>query len=140
MRHASVGVALGLMLGGCAGTPVTEAIRITSNPPGAACTMERDGVRLGHVASTPGTIEFVPGPGTLRVTCSKSGYVTAQVEKTPAYSRQDLPPIGLVPLAVAAFAPPAPKSDWQYPATITVDLAGIGQAPQPLPLSGLRLQ
>ena len=125
---------------GCQPHAVSQSMLVTSTPPGAACSMDRDGVRLGAVDATPGKIDFAAQQGTLTVTCAKPGYTTASVEKTPGYSPAGGVPLGLAGLAVQALAPPPPKSDWHYPAEIRVDLLAQGSVPRPLPLSGLRLQ
>ena len=104
--------------------------------------MDRDGIRLSAVAETPGRIDFEAKKGTLNVTCSKPGYVTAQVDKAPEYSPDGgwVGPGGLAFVAVKAMAPAPPKSDWHYPAEIKVELLRAGDSGKPLPLSGLRLQ
>ena len=130
------------LLCSCAGHGPIETILITSNPPGASCTMDREGVRLGSVAETPGQIDLEAKKGTLDVTCSKPGYATARVDKTPGYSPDGgwIGPGGLVFVAVKALGPPPPKSDWHYPAEINLSLLPLGDPGKPLPLSGLRLQ
>jgi hypothetical protein len=135
-------IALAGVLAGCDAAPVTEAILITSNPSGATCTMDRDGVRLGAVPATPGSIAFPAIGGALHVTCSKPGYITSREDKTPGYSPDGgyIGPGGLLFLAVKAAAPPPPKSDWHYPAEIHVELAEVGASGTPQPLSGLRLR
>ncbi len=133
--------AASLML--CACQPgAAEGILITSDPPGAACSMERAGARLGAVAATPGRIEFAPGPGTLDVACTKAGFAAAHADATPSHSSAGFVPLntGLIGLAILAAAPSGPKSDWHYPAEIRVELRPIGDPGTPLPLSGLRLR
>lgn len=61
MGHSTFGiVGLGLLLSGCAtiieGTG--QSINVTTAPPGANCTIDRAGARLGQVSPTPGTLRI----------------------------------------------------------------------------------
>jgi len=75
-----VGPALGfLALAGCATvtTGATHRLEIATDPPGATCTVRRDGVVLGDIPATPGALTVTKAPGALRVTCRKDGYEDA---------------------------------------------------------------
>ncbi|MGI4946036.1 MAG: hypothetical protein ACRYHQ_36670 [Janthinobacterium lividum] len=125
----------------CQAPPATIPVRVTSTPAGAACTAERGGTRLGEVAATPGTLGIPAMEGTVTVTCSRTGYVTATEEWTPVHSPDSyLLQGGLVGVAIRATAAPPSKSDWHYPDEFHVELLRVGDPGQPLPLSGLRLR
>jgi hypothetical protein len=141
MRHCVVLLVL-TAVAACQTAPARIPIQVTSTPPGASCSAERDGVNIGEVAETPGPLTIEAMKGTVHVTCTKAGYVTAMDEWTPSFSpdRDYVGPGALVVLAVQLAGPPRPPSDWHYPAEFHLDLRPVGDSGQPLPLSGLRLR
>jgi len=69
-------VGAGLALGGCA-TMVrgaTESLEVNTRPPGATCTLSRNGRELATVHTTPGTTQITEGGDTILVVCRKEGY------------------------------------------------------------------
>ena len=67
-------------LSGCAtlshGT--TQQITIATDPPGASCTLTRQGLSLAKVDPTPGIALVERGESDLLATCSKPGYETGR--------------------------------------------------------------
>lgn len=76
-----------ILLAGCAtvmeGT--SQSVAVATTPPGAVCTVDRAGTRLGQVAATPGSIHIDKSKNDLTVTCAKPGYQTATVSQTPHF-------------------------------------------------------
>ena len=67
---------LGSGLSGCAtvfeGT--SQEISVVTNPPGASCDFDRQGMQVGTIASTPGTANIRKSKYDIMVVCSKPGY------------------------------------------------------------------
>lgn len=72
---------LGLLLTGCAtlveGT--SETVSVLTDPPGASCTLERNGNTVGVVSSTPGSVRFDRSGKDLTITCTKAGFQDVKV-------------------------------------------------------------
>ncbi len=69
---------LAVLTGGCA-TIVDgggQVISVNTVPSGASCTFDRNGHRIGMIASTPGTLAVDKSRKTIVVTCDKPGYQT----------------------------------------------------------------
>lgn len=67
---------LALLLPACATitTGTSQPISIISEPPGAACTLQREGGVIGIVNPTPGTIQVSKSGRDISVRCTKAGY------------------------------------------------------------------
>ena len=67
-----------VVLSGCAtlshGT--TQQISIATEPPGASCTLTRQGLSVARIDPTPGIALVERGESDLLATCSKPGYET----------------------------------------------------------------
>jgi hypothetical protein len=67
---------LALGLGGCAtvveGT--SQNMMIVTHPPGASCTVSRQGQQIAAVISTPGNVNIGKSKNDLAVTCTKEGF------------------------------------------------------------------
>lgn len=57
MIRKSLSIVLALVLGGCASIieGSRQEIEITTEPPGADCTIQREGKTIARVSPTPGT-------------------------------------------------------------------------------------
>src|SRR5512147_1593355 len=69
-------VALGTMLAGCATlvSGTTQTIGVNTDPEGADCQFTREGVLVGRVNPTPGTIQIGKDYGSISVLCQKEGF------------------------------------------------------------------
>jgi hypothetical protein len=63
------------LLSGCATATqgTSQTIRVDSDPPSAACTLQRNGQTLATV-TTPGTVTISRANEPIAVTCSRDGY------------------------------------------------------------------
>lgn len=72
--------ALGAAVSGCAtvfeGT--SQEITVVTNPPGASCSFERQGMQVGAIAKTPGTANIRKSKYDIIVKCDKPGYQQGQ--------------------------------------------------------------
>lgn len=81
MKFASLAIiaVTGMALCGCAtvfeGT--SQEISVVSNPPGAFCVFDRQGMQVGVIASTPGTANIRKSKYDITIRCSRVGYQEA---------------------------------------------------------------
>lgn len=78
MRWCLVGVSL--LLANCASITegTSQAITVNTTPAGATCRLDREGVQLGTVDTTPGNVVVKPKTSkNILVTCEKPGFQTA---------------------------------------------------------------
>ena len=54
----------------------TQTVTVSTEPPGAACTLDCMGTRIGAVSPTPGSVRIDKSKNDLSVTCIKDGYQT----------------------------------------------------------------
>jgi hypothetical protein len=113
-----------LLLPGCAtifeGT--SQSVGISTDPPGADCTIDRAGSRVGQVNPTPGSIHIDKSKNDLSVSCKHTGYQTATVAQSPKFQGTTFGNIlfgGLIGVAVDA----ASGANFEYPADVRMSLA-----------------
>jgi hypothetical protein len=130
-RIASAAIAAAL-LSGCAPSsqPAMQQVRIVTNPAGAACTVERDGARLGAVASTPAALGVAAGNSPLFVACTKTGYQPATLTVPFAPRQMTLDNATLD--ATIGHAINAPAGN-RYPDPIIVTMAPVSAGGAALP-------
>jgi hypothetical protein len=79
LSAAAAIAALGIGLTGCAtvfeGT--SQEISVVTNPPGASCTFERQGMQVGTIVNTPGTANIRKSKYDIMIKCEKGGYQDA---------------------------------------------------------------
>ena len=118
----------------------SQTVTVSTAPPGATCTVDRMGARIGAIAQTPGSVRLDKSKNDLSVTCSKPGFQTATVTKAPSFGAATFGNIiagGVVGVVVDA----ASGANYEYPGDIRVDLAAeatpalppLALAPAPAP-------
>ena len=108
----------------------SQTVTISTAPPGATCTVDRMGARIGAVPQTPGSLRLDKSKNDLSVTCSKSGFQTANVTRAPSFGVATLGNIiagGVIGLVVDA----ASGASYDYPADIRLDLAADAASGSP---------
>jgi S1-C subfamily serine protease len=60
----------------------SQTINVATIPTHASCTLNRDGKTIGTIANTPGAVEVSKTRHDLLISCSKSGYQTADARDT----------------------------------------------------------
>jgi hypothetical protein len=68
------GAAAVLLLAGCAGGDDRAEIMVQTDPPGAACTLVREGKPIGAVDPTPGMALVARSEADIAVTCTRNGF------------------------------------------------------------------
>src|SRR5690349_11757346 len=63
---------------GCGLSPDDPGILVRTTPPGASCTLTRQGQPIATVAPTP-AIALVEGAGDIAILCSRQGFADAAV-------------------------------------------------------------
>lgn len=61
---------------------LTQTLAVTTDPPGAECTLERKGGEIAEIASTPAEIEIARSQFDLTIRCRKQGYFDATSKLT----------------------------------------------------------
>lgn len=129
MRGIFLVGAAALTLGGCAtvieGT--TQNVSVITQPPGASCTVSRDGVVLGAVSSTPGSVKVGKSKNDLAVTCSKEGYETATMNYPSSFNGMTFGNI-LVGGAIGAVVDASSGANYNYPKEVSMSLAEADSA------------
>src|SRR5437588_7494691 len=80
MKFAIAGLcALGFGLSGCASVfdGTTQDIAVNTNPNGASCVFERQGMNIGTIANTPATLNIPKRKYDVLIRCNKAGYQEA---------------------------------------------------------------
>ena len=114
-----------LSIAGCAtitqGTDQTLAVN--SQPPGAACTLTREGAVIAEVANTPGSVSVSKSTHGIVVDCDKPGYFGSTVLKSElnAATAGNVVIGGLIGIAVDA----ASGAMHKYPQSVLVPLQQI---------------
>ena len=100
----------------------SQNVTVSTNPPGASCTLDRVGARVGAIPATPGSVRVDKSKNDLSVTCAKGGYQTATVAHPPSFGAATFGNIiagGVIGVVVDA----ASGANYTYPDDVRVDLA-----------------
>jgi len=76
MHRVILIILLALTLPACATvtTGTSQPISVISEPPGASCTLQREGGVIGIVNPTPGTLQVSKSGRDISIRCTKAGY------------------------------------------------------------------
>ena len=115
-----------IALGGCAtvmkGT--TQDIAVETNPPGATCTVSRNGAQLAVLSATPGKVQVGRDKSPLTVSCTKSPESTTPVNQT-VESKFNGATFGniLAGGVIGVVVDASTGANYTYPELVTVSLA-----------------
>lgn len=128
-------LALASLLPACAtlveGT--SDTVTLNTNPAGATCMVDREGQRVGAVATTPGSLRIEKSRHDLNVTCTKEGYQPATVAASSRFTGYTFGNIiagGIIGVAVDA----ASGANNRYPSEVQLDLTEVPQPTAPAPV------
>lgn len=135
MRGIIVVGALALALGGCAtiveGT--SQSVAINTTPPGASCTVSREGAQISAVLSTPGSVKIDKSRADISVTCSKDGFQTQTVSYSSSFNGMTFGNI-ILGGAVGAVVDASTGANYNYPKEVTMALPeAVAAAPVAAP-------
>jgi len=108
----------------------SQTVTVSTTPPGATCTVDRVGARIGVVAQTPGSVRLDKSKNDLSVTCSKPGFQTATVTKAPSFGGATFGNI-IAGGVIGVVADAASGANYEYPGDIRLEMAA--EAPAALP-------
>lgn len=74
-------------LAGCATAPDQMEILVDTNPPGAACVLERQGQAIADAAPTPAIALVDAGDAEITVRCHRNGFADASATLHPRIER-----------------------------------------------------
>ena len=109
----------------------SQAIAIDTTPPGASCSVEREGQQISSIASTPGSAHVDKSKNDITVTCNKPGYREAKMSYSPKFNGTTFGNIiagGVIGVAVDAST----GANYEYPNQVSITLTPLG-APVPAP-------
>ena len=110
----------------------SDNVTLSTNPQGAACTLDRSGERVGAVPTTPGSVRISKSRHDLNVTCAKDGYQPATTTASSSFTGTTFGNIlagGLVGVAVDA----ASGANSRYPSEVRLDLVENPKPAEPPP-------
>ena len=136
MQYPRLAILALLSLPGCATIMhgSTQSLAVITEPPGAACKLERDGVMIGSVAPTPGTVRIDKSKNDILVTCNREGFETTAIRHVSEFGGATIANAvvgGLIGVAVDA----ASGANFPYPTEARLILQPPGAPPvvQPTP-------
>jgi len=113
----------------------SQTVTVSTTPPGASCTLDRVGTRVGAVSITPGSVRLDKSKNDLSVTCNKEGFQTATVAHAPSFSGATFGNLiagGVIGVVVDA----ASGANYSYPDDIRIDMAAAVPTSPPMAQQG----
>lgn len=115
-------VLLGLQTGCATVTKsANQPVTVDTRPPGAECTLEREGEKLAVINPTPGAVSVEKDKDVIQVTCKKAGFKDGTGELASSFESMTLGNIligGVIGIGIDA----ASGAMHQYPSTVTIRL------------------
>lgn len=110
----------------------SDNVTLSTNPAGATCALDRNGERVGAVATTPGSVRVGKSRHDLVVACTKEGYQPATTTASSSFTGTTFGNIlagGLVGAPVDA----ASGANSRYPSEVKLDLVENPEPAEPPP-------
>lgn len=125
---------VGVALAGCAtvfeGT--SQEITVNTNPEGALCVFERQGLEVGRIASTPGTANIRKSKYDITIKCSKPGYAEASYlnhSGTTATIAANVAADLILTAGLSSIVDSADGADNKYDSAVNVSLTPLSAVP-----------
>jgi hypothetical protein len=126
--------ALGVALAGCAtvfeGT--SQEITVNTNPTGAVCAFERQGLEVGRIANTPGTANIRKSKYDITIKCNKPGYAEATYlnhSGTTATIAANVAADLILTAGLSSIIDSADGADNKYDSAVNVSLTPLSAIP-----------
>jgi uncharacterized protein YceK len=126
--------ALGILLSGCAtvfeGT--SQEISVVTNPDGASCVFERQGLQVGMIGHTPGTANIRKSKYDILVKCDKPGYaqgIYLNHSGTTATIAANVAADLILTAGLSSIVDSADGADNKYDSVVNMTLLPNGAAP-----------
>lgn len=112
----------------------SQSLAVFTEPAGASCKLERDGIMIGSIAPTPGTVRIDKSKNDILVTCTREGFETTAIRHVSEFGGATIANAlvgGLIGVAVDA----ASGANFPYPPEARLILQPPGAPPvvQPTP-------
>ncbi len=138
-------VAALLALSGCASiiSGTSQEIAISTTPPGARCTLAREGATIADIAVTPGTAKVSRDSHAISVTCTKDGYLASTQYIDSGFEGSTLSnalTLGLITAGIGATIDAADGADNRYADSTVVALVPDSNTAPPPSQSGKFIQ
>jgi len=133
--RAIVILACSALASGCASIfeGTTQDILVNTNPPGAHCTILRNGETLAAIASTPATVNIKKTRDDLVIVCSKRGYASATFVNRSGMAMVAYANILTVGLAWAVDSSRGADNKYQGEVDLALTPLGPGMPAEPQP-------
>jgi hypothetical protein len=129
--------AMGAALSGCAtvfeGT--SQEITVNTNPPGATCVFQRQGLEVGRVGNTPGAANIKKSKYDIVIKCNKPGYAEASYlnhSGTTATIAANVAADLILTAGLSSIVDSADGADNKYDSAVNLSLTPI-EAPTHVP-------
>jgi hypothetical protein len=111
----------------------SQTVTVSTTPPGATCTVDRMGARIGAIPQTPGSLRLDKSKNDLSVTCNKPGFQTAAVTHSSSFGAMTAGNVlgGLVIGPIGFIVDAASGANYEYPSDIRLDLAADAASGSP---------
>ena len=109
----------------------SQTVTVSTTPPGASCTLDRMGTRIGAISVTPGSVHLDKSKNDLSVTCAKDGFQTATVSHAPNFGGATFGNI-IAGGVIGGVVDAASGANYSYPDDIRVDMAAAVPTTPPM--------
>jgi hypothetical protein len=112
---------------------ISQDIDVATDPPGATCTLSRNGEEIARVAPTPGRANVSKSGRAIEMSCSRAGHQPASRTVDSSFQAMTLGNVligGVIGVAIDAGT----GAMHYYPANVSLTLPPDGAAPQPAPV------
>ena len=123
-------VALGIVVTGCASITggTTQEITVITNPAGASCVFEREGLPIGTIATTPGTLLVRRLKHDIMIKCDKPGFHQATYLNNSGLSGAIAGNVAadiLLTAGISSIVDSASGADNEYDGSVNISLVPI---------------
>jgi hypothetical protein len=111
---------------------ISQDIEVATDPPGAACTLSRNGEEIGRVAPTPGRAHVSKSGRAIEVSCTRAGHQPGSATVESGFQAMTLGNVligGVIGVAIDAGT----GAMHRYPGQVSVTLPPEGAVPPPAP-------
>jgi hypothetical protein len=109
----------------------SQDISVNTNPPGAICSLEREGKSIGSVVNTPGTATVRKSKHDITIKCDKPGYETATYINHSGVSSTIAANVAvdlLLTAGISSIVDSANGADNKYEPVVNLSMVPIRQA------------
>jgi hypothetical protein len=133
--------ALSIGLSGCVSVfeGTSQDINVVTNPGGASCVFERQGMNIGTVANTPGTLKVRKSKYDITVKCNKPGFQEAYYlnhSGVDAAIAANVAADLILTAGISSIVDSSTGADNKYDSVVNISLIPLGQTATPVSAIG----